>query len=189
MSDGHLVEYTEEYKEICFQSWYRAGRPSGYNQIREAIPKDKYGRKPVKSMIDAWRQNLMWDFRADDLDAKALAIVDNDLVMQKVEMLRRQATNAKKWQDKSLEFLEKEGFDSSASAVNAYFRGSEEERLTRGIGDMIVKMSKMSDADLKDEIIKRLQRAAENNQIIDTEAVDVSRSDTESTEDIDPNTK
>lgn len=176
MSD--VREYTEEYKEICFQAWYLAGRPSAVGRIRDILPEDVNGRKPVVSMIDAWRKDRMWDFRADDMDAKALAIVDNDLVMQKVEMLRRHAERARTLSEKAMTFLVEDGFDSSASAVNAYFRGTEEERLTRGIGDMIVKMSKMSDADLKDEIIKRLQRASENNQIIETEVVD-----TESSED------
>lgn len=178
MSDGKFQDYTEEYKEICFQAWYTAGRPSSTHRIRDIIPEDVFGRKPVVSMIDAWRKEKMWDFRADELDVKAIAIVDNDLVMQKVEMLRRHAERARTLSEKAMDFLIEDGFDSSASAVNAYFRGTEEERLTRGIGDMIVKMSKMSDADLKDEIIKRLQRAAENDQIIDSAPID-----TESEED------
>lgn len=182
MSDGRFQEYTEEYKEICFQTWYSAGRPSSTHRIREIIPEDVYRRKPVVSMIDAWRKDKMWDFRADELDAKALAIVDNDLVMQKVEMLRRHAERARTISEKAMDSLIVDGFDSSASAVNAYFRGTEEERLTRGIGDMIVKMSKMSDADLKDEIIKRLQRASENNQIIETEVIDTESTDEKSQE-------
>lgn len=182
MSDGKFAEYTEEYKQICFQTWYSAGRPSATTRIREIIPEDMYGRKPVTSMIDAWRKDMMWDFRADELDAKALAIVDDDLVMQKVEMLRRQAERARTISERAMESLLTDGFDSSASAVNAYFRGTEEERLTRGIGDMIVKMSKMSDADLKDEIIKRLQRAAENDQIIDSAPIDTESTDETSQE-------
>lgn len=138
------------------------------------LPEDEHGRKPDKETLDGWRTQYMWDARADDLDTKAIELADNSLILQKAEMLKRHAENAKKIADQALEFLvgSEGGFDSSASAVNAYFRGTEEERTARGISDLIIKMSKMSDDDLQKEILERLRRGSENEQIIDSEAVD-----------------
>lgn len=171
--------YSDDYKEKCFQAWYASGRPTSLARTLDIIPEDEFGRKPVRSLIDAWQKDMMWGARADDLDSKAIAIAEDALIMQKADMLKRQAENAGKLAAKAFDELISEGFDSSSAAVNAYFRATEEERMTRGISDMIVKMSKMNDPQLADTIIEMLRRANENDQIIDSAPVDV---DTESKE-------
>jgi hypothetical protein len=171
--------YSDDYKEKCFQTWYASGRPTSAARTLDILPEDEFGRKPVRSLVEVWRKDLMWDARADDLDSKAIAIAEDALIMQKAEMLKRQAERAGKLAEKAFDELVTEGFDSSAAAVNAYFRATEEERMTRGISDMIVKMSKMNDADLADTVLDLLRRANENDQIIDSAPVDV---DTESKE-------
>lgn len=167
--------YSDNYIEICFQTWYSAGRPA-MPALIDIVPKDENGRKPTPNTVGDWRKILMWDVRADDLDARALQLADDALVVQKAEMLKRHAENAKKIADKALNFLVNDddgGFDSSSSAVNAYFRGVEEERTAKGISDLIVRMSRMNNEELKQEIIKRLKRGSENDQIIDTESIDI----------------
>lgn len=178
MSKTELAySYSDDYKEKCFQTWYASGRPTSAARTLDILPEDEFGRKPVRSLVEAWRKDLMWDARADDLDSKAIAIAEDALIMQKAEMLKRQAERAGKIAEKAFDELVVGGFDSSAAAVNAYFRATEEERMTRGISDMIVKMSKMNDADLADTVLDLLRRANENDQIIDSTVVDTESKD------------
>ena len=114
---------------------------------------------------------MMWDFWADDMDSRSIAIAENSLVQQKADMLQRQAEMARQLQDKGLDYIQSAGFDNSSSAVQAIIRGAELERTSRGIGEMIVKMATMGDSELKDEIMKMINRGAENDQIVDVEEV------------------
>lgn len=171
MANEGIKEYSDTYKEKCFIAWYSAGRPNPYEQTHAIIPEDELGRKPMIRTLRQWRKDLMWDFRADDLDSKALAVVEDSLVSQKADMLKRQAEMAHNLQTIGMDYLDKEGFDTSASAVSAIIKGAELERTSRGIGEMMVKMATMNDAELKDEIIRQINRASDNNQIIDSDLV------------------
>ena len=164
-----VTEYTEEYKEKCKQAWYAAGRPVATKLWVEATPTDDLGRKAGMQSLRKWRDERMWDFWADEMDSRAIALVEDSLITQKAQMLQRQAEMAWKLQDKGIEYLDKEGFDNSSSAVQAIIRGAELERTSRGIGEMIVKMASMGDSELKDEIMKMINRASENDQIIDVD--------------------
>lgn len=161
--------FTEQYRQQCRSAWYAAGKPDADVLRKFLIEKGivEGGRAPRVSTIRRWRKIEMWDWWADDLDARALTIVEDDLVQQKAEMLRRQAKAAEDLQRMGMDYLRAESFDSSSSAVQAVIRGAELERTSRGIGEMIVKMSRMSDEELLNEIIKNLPRA--NMTIIDAE--------------------
>lgn len=172
--------YTNEYKEKCFVAWYANKRPSSAAKTREIIPVDEKGRKPNYPMLVKWLKDLEWHERADELDAKAMVLVDEALVNQKADMLKRQAIDAFAIANKAREFILEDGFDTAASAVNAYFKATEEERITRGIGDFVVKLSKMKDNEIQDEIIKLTNRAADSGQII----LDAEEIEEDKTEDI-----
>lgn len=172
------VAYTETYMETCFQAWYQAGRPSKYAHILEVLPVDEYDKKPSRLMINKWLE-MSWSFRADELDARAIEKADNNLVLQKVKMLKDQAKRGEQLQDKGMKHIEQYGFDSASAAVSAVIRGATLERESRGIGELILKMAKMSDDELKDEIMKKLQTLSdevegdvieENGQRTDTES-------------------
>lgn len=165
--------FSDAYIDICFQAWYLAGRTVSYARTIEILPPDDTGRKPERETLIKWRKKFDWDLRADDLDARALQISDDFLVKKKAEMLRVQAQAASEIAEKALNTLMEKGFDTSAAAVNAYFRATEEQRLTNGISDMMIKMSKMNDGDLKEKIAQLLERANENNQIIDGDTTDL----------------
>jgi len=177
-----VQEYSEEYKEQCKQAWFAAGRPVSTKLWLEATPEDALGRKATMQSLRKWRDERMWDFWADEMDSRVIAKAEESLIAQKAQMLQRQAEMAWKLQDKGLEYLDKEGFDNSSSAVQAIIRGAELERTSRGIGEMIVKMAQMGDSELKDEIMKMINRASENDQIIDVDDVPEKKDDTVSNE-------
>jgi hypothetical protein len=166
-----MTAYTEDYKILCKHAWYNAGRPKSKKDWLDATPEDEHGRKPSTIILRNWMSEHAWHFWADDLDAKAMVIVEDSLITRKAEMLQRQAEMAWKLQDKGLAYIEVEGFDSSSSAVQAIIRGAELERTSRGIGEMIVKMASMGDSELKEEIMKMINRGSENDQIIDVDEI------------------
>jgi hypothetical protein len=71
-----------------------------------------------------------------------------------------------------MEYLEKEGFDTASSAVSAISKGVEIERSSRGISDFILKLAKMTDSDVKDEIRKLSERVEPSDRIIDVAQVE-----------------
>lgn len=165
-------EYTEDYKQLIKQFWWKMGRPATLQLVKkEGFPIDEHGRKPNAQIINRWKNNELWDFWADELDSRAMVVVENDLIAQKVEMLRRHANVGFVMIEKGLEHLASGTFDSSSAAVAAIKAGVEIERTSRGIGEMMMKMAKMDDGALKNEIMNYINRASENNQIVEADLV------------------
>ncbi len=163
--------YSEEYKWKIRQQWYQEGRPTPVKLLNSIAP-DEHGRKPNPVVISMWRKNELWDIWADELDSRVMAVAEDSLIVQKAEMLKRHAQVGWLMIDKGIEFLASGIFDSSSSAVAAIKAGVEIERTSRGIGDMLVRMSQMGDDALKQEIMKYINRASENNQIVDADIVE-----------------
>lgn len=159
--------FSETYREKCFHVWYGAQRPSKLETIVKLIPVDERGKKPSKIAIATWLQQD-WMLRADQLDAKAIELADDQMIVEKAQMLKEQAARGKELQEKGMEHLKLKGFDSASAAVQAVIRGADLERSSRGIGELIVKMSKMTDGDLKEEIMKRLEKLSDD-RIVDAE--------------------
>jgi len=168
----NTVAYTEHYKESCFKAWYSAGRPDKVPQILEVIPDDEYGRKPNTRLLPLWRDELGWDVRADELDARANAVVDDEMVNIRVMMLKEHASRGRELGVKGMEYLREHDFDTSASAVSAIFRGSELERTSRGISERLISLLKMPDDKLTEEVQKLLDEASNSGEIIDVADVE-----------------
>jgi|GEM_PF-1549882 len=168
MSNKITLAYSDIYIEKIFYVWYSHGRPSRLpSDFTDFIPEDENNRKPKLSLISKWKSERSWDLRADELDAKAMQIADDEVIMQKAQMLKRQAEIGLELQELGMKALRTDDFDSSASAVNAVVKGVEIERSSRGISEFLMKLSKMSDADIKDELAKLALR--EDLTIIDAE--------------------
>ena len=162
-----------DYQRKCFDAWYLNGRPNLPSRIIEIIPAGDDGKKPSIKLIGNWLNSGSWDMLADELDAKVSDRMNRSLVTEKVNMLRKHQEQAARIQIKALEYLMTEGFDTSASAVQAIFRGMEEERKTAGFSDLLEKLENMSNNQVRDEIISMIQRAAENNQIVEGDASEI----------------
>ena len=170
--------YSQDYIKKCFDAWYLGGRPNAPSDIKALIPFTETGKKPSTAALNRWRIGGTWDAWADELDAQAYQKDDQLLINQKARMLREHQEQAQKVSTKALEFLMSEGFDSAASAVQAFFKGLEEQRKTAGFSDLLEKLEKMTNNDVEKEIIALLNRASENDQVIDVESDDVPIEDT-----------
>lgn len=173
---ARTVIYDQIYIKKCFDTWYLAGRPNSLPKIKDLIPPlDESGRKPSIIMIRKWMVEGAWDVWADDLDAQMYQQNDKELINQKAQMLREHQAQAALVTKTALEYLldKDKGFDSAASAVQAFFRGMEEQRKTAGFSDLLEKLDKMTNNDVEREILTLLNRAAENDQVIETESEDI----------------
>ena len=163
--------YNQNYIKKCFDAWYLAGRPNTPTGIRRIIPEHESGKKPSTRTIYYWSVNGSWDLWADEMDARVAVLADENLVQQKAQMLRVHQEQAKEVSLKALEHIRKDGFDSSSSAVQAFFRGLEEQRKTAGFSDLLERLEKMTNNQVEQEIIALLNRASDNDQIIDANVV------------------
>jgi hypothetical protein len=173
-------QYTDEYKTIVRQTWFQAGMPSA-EKLYGLLPPDVNNNIPSVNTLASWRRDQLWDIWADELNSRAMTIVEDNLIMQKVEMLKRHAQDAAKLQEMGLTYLKEHKFDTSSAAVSAVIRGAELERTSRGVGELILKMAKMDDGALKNEIMALIARASENNQIVDVDLTEVAEETESST--------
>lgn len=165
--------FSQDYIKKCFDAWYLGGRPNAPKDIKALIPDTETGKKPSTFTINKWRIQGAWDAWADDLDARAWEESNTSLVNKKAQMLRKHQEQAAQVSAKALDYLLHEGFDSASSAVQAFFKGLEEQRKTAGFSDLLEKLDKMTNNDVEREIIALLNRASENDQVIDTESEDI----------------
>lgn len=160
---GRARIWSLEYQRRCFDAWYLNDRPEQPIRIREIIPANEEGKKPTTQAIRSWMTD--WYFLADELDLRVEEKANKSLVDKRVKILVRHQENSVKVQGKAMDYLMNEGFDSSASAVQALFRGMEEERKTEGFSDLLERLENMTNNQVRDQIINLINRATENNQI------------------------
>lgn len=165
--------FTNDYRRQCFDAWFLGGRPTQMPRIRELMPvNERTGTKPSPAVIKRWMINDLWNERADEMDAKAMIIADDSVLAKKAEIIKLHQLNAAALAAKAFEFLISGTFDSSAAAVNTYFKSTEEVRKMASFSDLIEKLGQMGNDDLMKEIVNRINRGAENDQIIDAEESD-----------------
>ena len=171
-------EFTDDYIERCFEVWYSMNQPTNMQILQDAIPETPEGRKPGIQMLRQLRDTYGWNERADVLNAKAIEVVEHQLIDQKATMLKRQAEQALQIANLARDHLIDKGFDTSSSAVSALFKATEEERTVRGISEFLMKISRMDSDGVMSEAIKLLKR---NSEVIEGEEIteDVTDSDTE----------
>ena len=157
--------YTDEYRRKCFDAWYLNNKPSA-EVTHELIPEYAPNKKPGLELLRSWIREE-WVFHAQELDVEIQRKADEEVIKKRVKILERHQEQSVKMQTKAMEHLMAEGFDSSASAVQALFRGMEEERKTAGFSDLLEKLETMTNNQVRDTIINLINRATENNQIVE----------------------
>lgn len=171
-----IIPYDENYVEQVFVFWYSSGRIPPAKLIGlDDFPKDQFGRAPVRQVVEAWLNERGWRERADVLDAQAETKISDELVARKVLMLRKQAAQAAAVRERAFDYIQNEGFDSSASAVAAFVKASELERITLGLSKMIEKLSGMRD----DEIMEKVKELSERAGMTTIDAETVPEEDAE----------
>lgn len=166
--NNRWTAYTDAYIEKCFAAWYSAGCLS-IRKFLEIIPEDELGRKPGLTNLSYWFDEGGWWIRKDELDARASVQMDDELVSQKVMMLKEQSATYRQIRKKAAEHLLENPFDSSAAAVSALVKASQEERIVRGISKTIQRLAELGDDELMKEIKQLAERAGAD--VIDVDEV------------------
>jgi hypothetical protein len=162
--------FDDNYIEQAFQQWYALNQPSNMELQQEALPETPEGRKPGNALLRQYRDTYGWRERADGLNALAIQKADVAAVDNKARLIERQAMQTREIVDRAREKILEEGFDTTASAVKAYFTGIEQERLLVGISNMMVQVSKMTPEKLEARALELLRR---RNEAIEGEVEDV----------------
>ena len=163
------AEYTKGYKEECFAAWYAAGQPRS-NKMIDILPEDRHGRKPSASTVRLWQKGEDgWNARAKILNIKARKSLDIILIEKRVEMFERHAETGAQMADMGMEYLtasEGGGIRSDASAIRAIKEGTDLERKSLGISEMLRGITSMKDSQLM-KVVGDFE--SENEDIIDAE--------------------
>lgn len=158
--DGDLkaiskTRYSEGYKQQVFQIWYNSGKPIAVDLL-DMIPNPEtnYGRKPSAITIHSWI--AQFQEQAESLDLQVREKIDQELVLAKVEMVKRHAEVGKEAQKIALEWLRSNPL-TAAAAVRLLFDGAELERGALGIPEALSKLVTMTDEQLLEELKKELE--------------------------------
>jgi hypothetical protein len=150
--------FTPEYKDKLFLDWFSKGKP-GYVIYHRLAPVDELTqKKPTTYTINEWMIEE-WKPRAELLDEQIKAELEDIVVKEKVEMLRRHAKIGTELTDKALKYLREHKFTSSNTALRAIVQGVRIERESRGIPEALEKMSSQTDEDLLEDVKSILDKS------------------------------
>lgn len=171
------TEYPEDYIEICFLEWWKAGRPrakaSSGSHILKVIPTAPDGRKPSITTVKTWMTNYGWEQRADVLDAQMSLQLEKEAITERIADLKRAAEQGKKLMEKGAKFLEGENpfKDNPSAAVRAIVSGAEMQFKYSGAASHLATISQMSDNQIQREVLKLLGK--NENEVINVDATDI----------------
>lgn len=142
------ASFSDHYKLELFKLWYNLGKPSATMFQKSITVNDPIvGGVPSVQVINNWIKNE-WSLAASDLDNQVVEQLENQMIADKVEMLQRHASIAKRMQTKAIEYLEENGVGSSRNAIELLVKGLEIERDSVGAPVIASKIANMSDEDL-----------------------------------------
>lgn len=175
LEPGHRERFSNEYKEIAFQYWYKSDRPA-FAKLERLLPPDEYGRVAgANPTLMKWAKEGHWVERADEMDKEVVQKLNADAITAKVEVLRRQADLAREVEDKSMKYFREHEMTSTKQAITALFSAMKVERDAVGIPQALTDFSKKSDKQLIDTVYALLDKV---------QSSDIPTSDSEETEDI-----
>lgn len=100
-----------------------------------------------------------WTQWADVITAEISVQAEKELVNDKVELIKEQLEQTRIVRNNAYESIKEGKFDSSASAVNAFFKASEAERGLMQIEKVIEDLAKSESADLQQRFRELAERA------------------------------
>ena len=167
-------EFPDEYVETVFYLWYEGGRKEG-TAFLNTIPVAPDGRTLKKPTLANWVRSRGWIERADALDAEASRSLDELVIERRKKMYEEQVRVADDLVKKGMEYLNEEGkgIQSDSAAIRAIDLGLTTQRISTGMAEAYVKISKMSDEQLTQTLQKLLGTSkVENEDMVDAEIVD-----------------
>lgn len=166
-----MADYSEEYIDNVFYKWHGADRVISQAFITQLEP-DLNGRTPTRESVIKWKDSRGWVERADALDAEISVRKDQEIIDLRMEMFKKHAEIGGQLVEKGLSYLQEHGVENSASAIRAIDLGLTTERISTGLAEVYVKISKMSDEALTKELQKLIGGGTKDEDTIDAEITD-----------------
>jgi hypothetical protein len=123
------------------------------------VPADEQGRTANAYQITHWFDDFQWTQWRDVMDAELSVQIEKRLMTERMKLVKEQLVQSGKIRRKAYDEIEANGFDSSASAVNAFFKASEEERGLMQIDKMIAELAEKDTVDIQKEFRELAERA------------------------------
>lgn len=154
----HKDEYSDSYKFTCRAIWYAYGCPSPNKLVEmKVLPPNEQGVTVDANSLRHWRENEAWTQWKDVMDAEVSIRVEKDLVNDRIAIIKEQLEQTRQVRNSAYNDIKDGNYDSSASAVSAFFKASEAERGLMQIEKVIEDLAKMQTVDVR----KRMKELAE----------------------------
>jgi hypothetical protein len=155
MSSKPFPYYSPRYKDDMFLLWYKLGKPSSTKFSNHALPNEN-GDIPFKGTIDNWIEED-WGERAAKLDQEIMQKIEEEVIAEKMTMLKQHTEIARNIQDMAIEYLETHKDQMTPStAVRMLIEGIRIERESRGMPEVLENLSNASD----EKLLKQIENLA-----------------------------
>lgn len=152
--------YSEMYKMTVRGIWYTHGCPS-IRKLEEMklIPADEQGRVASVNVIIHWFDDEQWTQWRDVMNAELSVQIEQRLMTERMKLVKEQLQQSGEIRKKAYKEIVDKGFDSSASAVRAFFDAMTEERGLMQIDKMIAELAQKDTSELQKEFRELAERA------------------------------
>lgn len=150
--------YSKDYKEYCFLTWWRVGRPNWTNLVLQ-IEKFQDRMLPSTATLSDWAKEGDWVERANKLDLEVMDEIKQRFITEKAQMLARHAEVGKTLQDYGLEYLQNNPITSQGVALRAIQMGVEIEGSAAQIEKLVSSIAKMDDPQIEEGLKSLLDKA------------------------------
>ena len=170
--------YTDEYIDKAFYVWYESNRKST-KYVIEHLPDNEDGKRPGNLTVENWKKEYGWRERADALDAEMSRKMDEEVINRRMDMFKKHEALGDTLIEKGKAFLDEKGITSDQAAIRAIDLGISTQRVSVGMAEAYLKISKMTNEQITANLAKLLGSPENKEEIIDAEEID-DISDTES---------
>ena len=165
------MDFSDNYIDNVFYKWHGGDRVISQAFVNLLDPNEK-GNTPTRETVRRWKETRGWDERADALDAEISVQKDRQIIDMRMEMFKKHAEIGGQLIEKGISYLQEHGVENSNSAIRAIDLGLSTERVSTGLAEVYVKISKMSDEDLTKELAKLIGGNSSQEDSIDAEILD-----------------
>jgi hypothetical protein len=166
MVKRHENFYSPEFKIKVFYHWFNSGQPA-FDKFYSTLPKQlKYDGVSGRNLGLVACRNMIDNFRAEayHLEKEAWKQLQDQIVSDRVEMIKRHLPELMEIQKKSLQVLREEDAISPRIAADLYFKAMEQEQKYRNLNlDEYERVSNMDNSELQAYI----QRLADDGVLLD----------------------
>lgn len=154
-----LKTFSRDYRDSVFLTWFQAGKPEAPGLFEIIAPVVGTNIKPTTQFLRQW---ISEEFlaKATKLDQQMNKAMTEQVVSERVAMLKRHSELGRTMQKTAIEYLEANQADLNANAaVRLLVEGVRIERESAGIPEAIDRMTHMSDTQLLEELGKIIKDA------------------------------